>query len=49
MRLIRRSSLTDGMVLARDSRPGEIPLLRAGVRLSDSYIRRLQATGLHTV
>ena len=52
MRLIRLSSLTDGMVLARDlrtGRPGEAPLLRAGVTLSDSYIRRLQATGMHTV
>jgi HD-GYP domain-containing protein (c-di-GMP phosphodiesterase class II) len=52
MRLIRLTSLTDGMVLARDlrnGRPGGIPLLRAGVRLSDVYIRRLQASGLHTV
>jgi HD-GYP domain-containing protein (c-di-GMP phosphodiesterase class II) len=52
MRLIRLSSLTDGMILASDlrtGRPGEIPLLRAGVRLSDTYIRRLQASGLHTV
>ena len=52
MRLIRLSSLTDGMVLARDlrtGRAGEAPLLRAGVQLSDSYIRRLQATGFHTV
>ncbi|HEY0344542.1 MAG TPA: HD domain-containing phosphohydrolase [Solirubrobacteraceae bacterium] len=52
MRLIRLTSLTDGMVLARDlrnGRPGDIPLLRAGVRLSDVYIRRLQASGLHTV
>jgi HD-GYP domain-containing protein (c-di-GMP phosphodiesterase class II) len=52
MRLIRLTSLTDGMVLARDlrtGRPGNIPLLRAGVRLSDVYIRRLQASGLHTV
>jgi HD-GYP domain-containing protein (c-di-GMP phosphodiesterase class II) len=52
MRLIRLSSLTHGMVLARDlrtGRPGEIPLLRAGVPLSDAYIRRLQATSLHTV
>jgi HD-GYP domain-containing protein (c-di-GMP phosphodiesterase class II) len=52
MRLIRLSSLADGMVLARDlriGRPGQIPLLRAGARLSDSYIRRLRASGLHTV
>jgi HD-GYP domain-containing protein (c-di-GMP phosphodiesterase class II) len=52
MRLIRLSSLTDGMVLARDlrtGRAGEAPLLRAGVRLSDSYIQRLHATGFHTV
>jgi HD-GYP domain-containing protein (c-di-GMP phosphodiesterase class II) len=52
MRLIRLSSLTDGMVLARDlrtGRAGEAPLLRAGVRLSDTYIRRLHATGFHTV
>jgi HD-GYP domain-containing protein (c-di-GMP phosphodiesterase class II) len=52
MRLIRLSSLTDGMILARDlrtGRPGEIPLLRAGVRLSETYIRRLQASRLHTV
>jgi HD-GYP domain-containing protein (c-di-GMP phosphodiesterase class II) len=52
MRLIRLSSLSDGMVLARDlrtGRPGEAPLLRAGVTLSAAYIRRLQATGLHTV
>ena len=52
MRLIRLSSLTAGMVLARDlrtGRPGEVPLLRAGVSLSEPYIRRLQATGLHTV
>jgi HD-GYP domain-containing protein (c-di-GMP phosphodiesterase class II) len=52
MRLIRLSSLSDGMVLARDlrtGRAGEAPLLCAGVRLSDAYIRRLQATGFHTV
>jgi HD-GYP domain-containing protein (c-di-GMP phosphodiesterase class II) len=52
MRLIRLSSLTDGMVLARDlrtGRPGETPLLRAGVRLSAAYITRLHAMGLHTV
>jgi HD-GYP domain-containing protein (c-di-GMP phosphodiesterase class II) len=52
MRLIRLSSLTDGMVLARDlrtGRAGEAPLLRAGVRLSGSYISRLHATGFHTV
>jgi HD-GYP domain-containing protein (c-di-GMP phosphodiesterase class II) len=52
MRLIRLSSLTDGMVLARDlrtGRAGEAPLLRAGVRLSGSYIRRLHSTGFHTV
>jgi HD-GYP domain-containing protein (c-di-GMP phosphodiesterase class II) len=52
MRLIRLTSLTDGMVLARDlrtGRPGEIPLLRAGVRLSPSYIGRLRAMGVHTV
>jgi HD-GYP domain-containing protein (c-di-GMP phosphodiesterase class II) len=52
MRLIRLSSLTDGMVLARDlrtGRAGEAPLLRAGVRLSASYIRRLHMSGFHTV
>ncbi|MGH2943858.1 MAG: HD-GYP domain-containing protein [Solirubrobacteraceae bacterium] len=52
MRLIRLSSLTDGMVLARDirtGRPGEHPLLRAGVRLSESYAARLRAIGIHTV
>jgi HD-GYP domain-containing protein (c-di-GMP phosphodiesterase class II) len=40
------------MVLARDlrtGRAGEAPLLRAGVRLSDGYIRRLGASGFHTV
>lgn len=52
MRLIRLSSLSDGMVLARDlrtGRPGEIPLLRAGVRMSPSYAKRLRAIGIHTV
>ena len=52
MRLIRLSSLTDGMVLARDlrtGRPGEIPLLRAGVRLSAAYVNRLRDMGIHTV
>ncbi|CAN5175390.1 HD-GYP domain-containing protein [soil metagenome] len=52
MRLIRLSSLSDGMVLARDlrtGRPGEIPLLRAGVRMSPSYIARLGAIGIRTV
>jgi HD-GYP domain-containing protein (c-di-GMP phosphodiesterase class II) len=52
MRLIRLSSLSDGMVLARDlrtGRPGEVPLLRAGVRLSSSYVARLRAIGIHTV
>jgi HD-GYP domain-containing protein (c-di-GMP phosphodiesterase class II) len=52
MRLIRLSSLSDGMVLARDlrsGRPGETPLLRAGVRLSSSYIRRLHEISVHTV
>jgi HD-GYP domain-containing protein (c-di-GMP phosphodiesterase class II) len=40
------------MVLARDlrpGRPGAAPLLCAGVRLSDAYIRRLLANGVHTV
>ncbi|HUR85148.1 MAG TPA: HD-GYP domain-containing protein [Solirubrobacteraceae bacterium] len=52
MRLIRLSSLSDGMVLARDlrtGRPGEVPLLRAGVLLSSSYVARLRAMGVHTV
>ena len=52
MRLIRLSSLSDGMVLARDlrtGRPGEVPLLRAGVRLSRAYISRLRTMGIHTV
>ncbi len=52
MRLIRLSSLTDGMVLARDlrtGRPGELPLLRAGVRLSSSFAARLQASGINAV
>jgi HD-GYP domain-containing protein (c-di-GMP phosphodiesterase class II) len=51
MRLIRLSSLADGMVLARDlrtGRPGEIPLLRAGVRMSLAYVARLRAIGIHT-
>jgi HD-GYP domain-containing protein (c-di-GMP phosphodiesterase class II) len=40
------------MVLARDlrtGRPGEIPLLRAGVPLSAAYVKRLDAIGIHTV
>ncbi len=52
MRLIRLSSLSDGMVLARDlrtGRPGEVPLLRAGVKLSSAYIARLRALGVCTV
>ena len=52
MRLIRLSSLSEGMVLARDlrtGRPGDVPLLRAGVSLSTSYVSRLRAMGLHTV
>jgi HD-GYP domain-containing protein (c-di-GMP phosphodiesterase class II) len=52
MRLIRLSSLSDGMVLARDvrtGRPGEHPLLRAGVSLSGAYVGRLRAIGIHTV
>jgi HD-GYP domain-containing protein (c-di-GMP phosphodiesterase class II) len=52
MRLIRLSSLSHGMVLARDvrtGRPGEHPLLRAGVSLSGSYVDRLHAVGIHTV
>jgi len=52
MRLIRLSSLSDGMVLARDlrtGRPGEVPLLRAGVRVSPAYAKRLRAIGIHTV
>jgi HD-GYP domain-containing protein (c-di-GMP phosphodiesterase class II) len=52
MRLIRLSSLTDGMVLGRDlrpSRPGALPLLRAGVRLSPAYVMRLQDVGVNTV
>jgi HD-GYP domain-containing protein (c-di-GMP phosphodiesterase class II) len=52
MRLIRLSAVTDGMVLARElrtGRPGEIPLLRAGVRLSTSYATRLRGMGIQTV
>ena len=52
MRLIRLSSLADGMVLARDlrtGRPGEVPLLRAGVQLSSSYVERLRKLGIQTV
>ena len=52
MRLIRLSSLTDGMILARDvrtGRPGEVPMLRAGVRVAPSYITRLRDIGIHTV
>jgi len=52
MRLIRLTSLSDGMVLARDlrtGRPGEIPLLRAGVTLSGSYVSRLRRMGINTV
>lgn len=52
MRLIRLSSLSDGMVLARDlrtGRAGEIPLLRAGVKLSAGYVNRLREMGIHTV
>lgn len=52
MRLIRLSAVSDGMVLARDlrtGRPGEIPLLRAGVRLSGSYASRLRSIGIQTV
>lgn len=52
MRLIRLSSLSHGMVLARDVRTGhagEHPLLRAGVVLSGSYVGRLNAVGIHTV
>ena len=52
MRLIRLSSLVDGMVLARDlrpSRPGALPLLRAGVRLSPAYVMRLREVGVSTV
>src|SRR4051794_453321 len=52
MRLIRLSSLSQGMVLARDvrtGRAGEHPLLRAGVVLSGSYVGRLNAVGIHTV
>jgi HD-GYP domain-containing protein (c-di-GMP phosphodiesterase class II) len=52
MRLIRLSSMSDGMVLARDirtGRPGEHPLLRAGVRLSGTYVTRLKSIGIHTV
>ena len=52
MRLIRLSSLSDGMVLARDlrtGRPGEIPLLRAGVTLSAAYAGRLRTLGIQTV
>jgi HD-GYP domain-containing protein (c-di-GMP phosphodiesterase class II) len=40
------------MVLARDlrtGRPGEIPLLRAGVTLSGSYVSRLRGMGINTV
>lgn len=40
------------MVLARDlrtGRPGEIPLLRAGVRLSRGYVTRLRALGISSV
>lgn len=52
MRLIRLNSLSDGMVLARDlrtGRPGEVPLLRAGVRMSAAYVKRLSAIGIHAV
>jgi len=52
MRLIRLSSLADGMVLGRDlrpSRPGALPLLRAGVRLSPAYVMRLQDVGVNTI
>ena len=52
MRLIRLSAVSDGMVLARElrtGRPGEIPLLRAGVRLSSSYASRLRTMGIQTV
>jgi HD-GYP domain-containing protein (c-di-GMP phosphodiesterase class II) len=52
MRLIRLSSMSDGMVLARDvrtGRPGEHPLLRAGVKLSSMYVSRLKTIGIHTV
>ena len=52
MRLIRLSSLSDGMVLARDlrtGRPGEVPLLRAGVKLSRGYVERLARLGIQTV
>ncbi|MEA2224324.1 MAG: hypothetical protein QOH83_2700 [Solirubrobacteraceae bacterium] len=52
MRLIRLSSLSHGMVLARDvrtGRPGEHPLLRTGVTLSGSHVGRLHAIGIHTV
>jgi len=52
MRLIRLSSLADGMVLGRDlrpSRPGALPLLRAGVKLSPAYVMRLQDVGVNTV
>jgi HD-GYP domain-containing protein (c-di-GMP phosphodiesterase class II) len=52
MRLIRLSSVTDGMVLARGlctGRPGELSLLRAGVRLSSAYVMRLREIGVSTV
>jgi len=52
MRLIRPSSLTNGMILARDvrtGRPGELPMLRAGVWMSAGYVTRLRDIGIHTV
>ena len=52
MRLIRLSSLSDGMVLARDLRTGQagdVPLLRAGVTLSAAYVQRLRRLRIHTV
>jgi len=52
MRLIALSRADDGVEIARDVRtgnPGELPLLRAGTRLSGVYRERLLAMGLRAI
>ena len=52
MRLIALSRAAEGVEIARDVRtgnPGEVPLLRAGARLSGSYRTRLLEMGLRAI
>jgi HD-GYP domain-containing protein (c-di-GMP phosphodiesterase class II) len=52
MRLIATRRVEEGAVLGRDvmdGRPGTIPLLRAGVKISDRHRNALLAAGVHAV